>query len=344
MGHIIGAGGYVPRYRIDRSEVAAQHGGGGSSGQSAVPARDETLVTMASEAAGVALDRAGLVGADLAAVFSASVTDPFAEHGVAAPVAYRHGAEGDVRTGDFRGSPRAATDAIAAARRFVQATDGRALVVAADSMPVERGHDDEAYSGAAAGAVILAPDAGDGDGDRAVPLADIHGVGAGTTGAVERHRLHGEPAASGDRRFEGEVMFPEAAEGATTRALETAPDFPSHVVVGVPDQRLARGALSEFPGDPEQVNTFDDVGYAGAATFLLDLVHLLETAGGDETALGLCYGAGGADAVALTTRATTEDLADGRTVADQIATGETVTYAEHLGYRERPDYRGVVLE
>lgn len=334
MVHIDGAGGYVPRYRIDRSEVAAQHGGS-ASGQSALPARDETLVTMASEAASTALDRTDDPALD--AVFSASVTDPFAEHGLAAQVAYRHGLEGDVRTGDFRASPRAATDALDAARRVVQATDGRALVVAADSMPVERGHDDEAYSGAAAGAVVLAADSDD-------PLADIHGVGAGTTGAVERHRLHGEPAEHGDRRFEGEVVFAEAAEGATTRALETAPDFPSHVVVGVPDQRMARGAIAEFPGEPEQVSTFADVGYAGAATFLLDLVHLLETAGADRTALGLSYGAGGADAVALTTRAAAADLSDGRTVADHIASGETVTYADHLKYRERPDYRGVVLQ
>jgi 3-hydroxy-3-methylglutaryl CoA synthase len=337
MAELASVGGYVPLYRIERSVVAEQHGTT-ASGETAVPARDETRVTMACEAAGTALDRApGEVGA----VFAASVSDPYAEHGIAAHVASRHGLDGDTRTGDFRATPRAATDAFLSAKRFVAATGERALVTASDALPVEPGHDDEAYSGAGAGAALLAPerDGGDrrGDGDDAAPAATIHGVGERTTGFVERHREHGQPAESGDRRFEGEYGFGEAVPAAATAALETAPAMPAAAVVAAPDARVARGAIEEFPGEVDLVSTFDAVGYAGSASFLLDLAHLVESRA-ETTAVALCYGAGGADAVALTAR---DGDPPGSTVAEQIDAKRHVTYAEHLRYRQRPEYGGV---
>jgi len=339
--------GYVPLYRVERDVVARQHGGS-ASGETAVPARDETPVTMASEAAGTALARAGADAGEVGAVFSATVTDPFAEHGIAAHVGYRHGITGDVRTGDFQGSPRAATDALATARRFVEATGDRALVVGVDALPVERGHEDEAYSGAGAGAVILAP--GDGA-ENADPAGEIHGIGQRTTGFVERHREHGAPAESGDRRYAAEKGFGEAAPAAVTAALGTAPGMPEAAVIAVPDARVARNAMAEFPGDVSRVSTFDDVGYAGAASFYLDLVHLVESVDPGTTAVAVAYGAGGVDAVALT--ALGVDAGDGTatprgretpTVADLVESKEYVTYAQHLQYRERVDYEGVVME
>lgn len=350
MATIVGTGGYVPRYRIERADIARQHGGS-ASGETAVPARDETGVTMACEAAGTALDRAGLTGADLDAVFVASVTDPYAEHGIAAHVAYRHAAGDDLRTGDFRGTPRAATDAFAAGRHFVGATDGTALVVGTDILPVEPGHDDEPYSGAGAGAVVLAKTSeavGDGDTAEDVEAAEdgeateVHGVGQHTSGFVERHRKHDAPAAAGDRRFEGEHGFGDAVSEAAGRALGSAPVAPTAAVISAPDARMARGAVEEFPGAVEYITTFDRVGYAGTASFYLDLVHLLETVEAGTTALAVAYGAGGADAVALT--AGELDPASGLTVETQIDTKEYVSYAKHLQYRERPDYEGVSVE
>ncbi len=332
MVTIDAAGGYVPLYRIERDDVAAQHGDS-ASGETAVPGRDENLVTMASEAAGTALARADTSGDDLGAVYAASVTDPFAEHGVAAHVAYRHGATGDVRTGDFRATPRAATDAFAAAVDRVEARGERVLVVAADVLPVEAGHDDEPYSGAAAGALVLSTDGTD-------PAAEVHGVGQNTTGFVERHREHGEPAESGDRRYAGEAGFGGAVPDAAQAALSTAPAMPERAVVQAADQRTAAGAVGEFPGDVEHVSTFDGVGYAGAASYYLDLAHLLETAAPDETAIAASYGAGGADAVALT--AGGMDAAGELTVEEQLEAKEYVTYADHLDYRTAPDYVGAV--
>jgi 3-hydroxy-3-methylglutaryl CoA synthase len=325
---IDGHAGYVPLYRIDREEIADQHDSRGS-GESAVPGRDENHVTMASEAADIAIDRSDVDADDLDAVFSASVSEHFAEHGIAGPVAYRVGATGDVRTGDFRATGRAATDALAAAHDFVSAHDGNALVVAADVMPTERGDDDETKVGAGAGALVLRADA-------RKPAAAIDGFGQETTGFVERHREHGEPADPGDARFERRHGFRPAVEAAAERADAEDVD---HTVVSVHSQRMASSALRDL--DAERVSTHDDVGYAGAATFYVDLAHALEESSAEQSVLAVGYGQGGADAVALETDDGVETPPAGLTIDEQIESKEYVSYAEHLEYRERYDYRGV---
>lgn len=329
MAVIDGAAGYVPLYRIDREDIAAQQGGRGD-GESAVPGRDENHVTMASEAATTALDRAGVESSDLAAVFAASVSDFYAEHGIAAQVAYRLEATGDVRTGDFQATGRAAADALATARAFVRGTDRPALVAAADVMPVEPGGDDEGVVGAGAGAVVLRP-----DGATDAPTAHIEGIGQATTGFVERHREHASPVQLGDERFERSHGITPAVSAALERLGH---DDADHAVASAPGYRAEQTALAAI--DADRVSTFERVGYAGAATLLLDLAHALESAAASETVIAVAYGQGGADAVGLTV-AEGGTPAVGLTVADQLAAKEYVPYAKHLAYRENYDYQGV---
>ena len=322
---VTGHGGYVPLYRVDRTDVADQHGGR-ASGESAVPARDENHVTMAAEAAGTALSRAGVDGESLDGVFAASVTDPFAEHGIAAHVAYRLGAEGDLRTGDFRGTLRAGTDAFAAAHHFVEATDGTALLVAVDVMPASADDDGTPDAGAGAAALVLSPES-----DEAV--ATVERLGQETTGFVERHRDHGETAVTGDSRFERRHGVAPAAGTAIDRAGGAA----DRAVAGAPDGRMASAALGTV--DAEHVSTFGDVGHAGTASPLLDLVHAFETGTAGESVLLVVYGTGGADAVSFATGSGVGRNA-GATVEELIDAKEQVSYAKHLEYRDPVEYEG----
>ncbi|THE64056.1 hydroxymethylglutaryl-CoA synthase family protein [Salinadaptatus halalkaliphilus] len=325
---IDGAGGYVPLYRIDRSDVADQHGGRGR-GESAVPARDENHVTMASEAVSTALGRSTTAAEDVAAVFTASISDQFAEHGIAAQLAYRAGTSTDVRTGDFQASGRAAADALATAREYVRATDEPAVVAAVDVMPVESGGDDESTMGTGAGALVLRPDSD-------TPVATLESVGQATTGFLERHREHGESATAGDARFERRHGVAPAASTAFDRA--DAGGELEYGVASAPGFRLARTALE--PIDAERVSTFNQVGYAGTATLLLDLCHAIESADPGATIGAVAYGQGGADAFVVSVDDAADDL-DGLTVAEQLEAKEYVSYAKHLEYRERYDYEGV---
>jgi len=324
---IDGAAGYVPLHRIEAEEIAEQHDSRGR-GEAAVPSRDENHITMASEATETALERSGVAADDLGAVFAASITDFYAEHGIAGPLAYRLGATGDVRTGDFQATGRAAGDALATAREYVRATDDPALVAAADVMPVDPGHDEEADVGAGAGAVVVRADAD-------APAAGLEGVGQETTGFVERHREHGEPTQQGDARFERRHGVSPAAETAIERAGASDPE---RAVAAAPGYRMAQAALDTV--EAEQVSTFNQVGYAGAATLLLDLTHALESSDSDDGVLAVAYGQGGADAFALEAGSDADPEA-GLSVADQLEAKEYVTYAEHLEYRENYDYRGV---
>jgi 3-hydroxy-3-methylglutaryl CoA synthase len=328
-----GCGGYVPYYRIERETIAAQQGGRGR-GETAVPGRDENHVTMACEAASVALERSDVDGAALDAVFTASVSDPFAEHGIASHVAYRLGTSRHVRVGDFGGSPRAGTDALSAAQEFVIAREGAALVVGVDLMPAEAGAEGERDAGAGAGAVVVCPDAED-------PTAVLEATGCGTTGFVERHRSHGEPPVTGDEKYERSHGVPEAADAALTDAGTTAETGFDRAVVAVPSRRMVRAATANLD-DPDVQTTYEDVGYVGAASFYLDLAATLESAGTGERIVALSYGAGGAGAMSMETGSGVgSDLA--ATVATQVEQKEYVTYAEHLEQREDGDYRGVVV-
>ena len=328
MAVIDGHGGYVPLYRVERSAVAAQFGGS-SSGESAVPARDENHVTMACEAAETALGRSSSAAEDLDAVFAASVTDPFAEHGIAAQVAYRLGATGDLRTGDFRATTRATTDALTAARSFA---DGgmTTLVVAVDVSPADPDDDGSPDAGAGAAAFVVSEDASD-------PVATVAGASSETTGFVERHREHGAVAEEGDARFERRHGVRPAVGPAIERALEGR-EAPDGAVAGAPSKRLARTALRDV--DCETVSTFDAVGFAGCAGVALDLVHLLEGSEAGEAALAVNYGAGGADALVFETGSGVE-RDGGLTVAELLDAKEYVTYAKHLEYRRPVEYQGV---
>jgi len=316
MTDVAGCGAYIPRNRIVRSEVDAFHA---QDGETAVPNKDESHVTMACEAAGAALSMAGVDGGSLDAVFAASTTDPFAVHGIAPHVAFHHGATGDVRTGDFRGSRRASTDALVAGRELLQADKAAVLVVGVDIVPTRYDDDESVYAGAGAGAFVLR------SGDSA-PAASILNVAQETTGFVERHRRHGDTAHVGDDRFErrhGMGPAVEAVADGATAALGARPD---RGVVAAADERAASTALDDHVERYETV--FDSVGDAGAAAFFLDTVAAIENSAPEETVLSVAYGAGGADAVAVRVRRDVE-----ATLSGQLERKAYVDYTEHLSVR-----------
>jgi 3-hydroxy-3-methylglutaryl CoA synthase len=277
------------------------------------------------------MKRATIGPDDLGAVFAASVSDFFAEHGIAGQVASRLGAFGDLRTGDFQATVRASGDAIATAYQYVRSTGESVLVVAADIMPIEKGSDDEAEMGASAGAILLHPDA-------TSSLATLESIGQATTGFIERHRLHDEPATQGDSRFECRY----GVKPAVTKAIENASGVSSdYSVISAPGARLVNAASELIPG--EQVSTYSDVGYSGTTMLLLDLASALESASPGDSISAVVYGQGGADVFELSVSQSMDDPA-GLTVEEQIKSKEYVSYAKNLEYREKVDYKGVITQ
>lgn len=93
-------------------------------------------------------------------------------------------------------------------------------------------------------------------------------------------------------------------------------------------------ALRALELDTTHASTFDAVGYAGAASVLLDLAYALDTGAPGETVLLVGPGPGGADALAMTTGKGVSETPE-MTARDYIDGKEYVTYAKHRSYRER---------
>ena len=337
MVTIGGYGAYVPRYRIERGAIADQHGAPGGSGELAVPAHDESVLTLAVQASKTALDHAdvaadsggsrgggsGTEGID--AIYAATTSDPFDERGLAAHVSRAAGAGTETRASDYQGSARAATNALLGARDVIEAGRAeRVLMVASDILDAPSGSAAERSAGAGAGALVLEVSGG-------ADVATLDGVGLSTTGFVGRFKPANGGPRRGDSRFDRERYIESATEAVAGIEGDLAPQ---RAAMAAPDNSWGSRALSALELDAEAESTFDAVGYAGAASALLDLALAFESCEPGETVLVTGYGPGGADAIAMTTG---EGVTEGpeMSVSEYIDSKEYVTYAKHRSYRER---------
>jgi hydroxymethylglutaryl-CoA synthase len=326
MVSIAGYGAYVPLYRIERSTIAEQHGAYPSDGELSVPSHDEDHITLGVSAAKEALAHADVNGEALDAVYVASVSDPFDEHGLAPHVAYAVGADGDVRVADLEGSARAATTAVQTACDAVEtgAVD-TALVVATDILSASPGSSVERTAGAGAGALVLSR-----DGD----VADVSRTTTETTGFVGRFTVDGRDAVEGDTTFNREEGYLNAVPCAVGRLTDgEAPVDADHAALPAPEDGWGDRALGMLDLGAERHGTFASIGYAGAASVLLDGIAAIEAADPGDRLLLASYGPGGSDALLL-------EAGDGAagapetTLREYLDSKEYVTYAKHREYRE----------
>src|SRR5689334_6702833 len=112
-------GGYVPRYRLSREEMARAWGARALDGERSVAGHDEDVVTMSAEAAINALARVDTGAVD--AVYFASTTAPYLEKQSSTLVATVCALPRTIFTADFAGSLRSGTAALRAALDAVKA-------------------------------------------------------------------------------------------------------------------------------------------------------------------------------------------------------------------------------
>lgn len=321
MTDVVGYGAYVPRYRIQRSDIAAQYDDHAGGGETAVPAHDEDVTTMAVEAATTALDHADVAGGDIDLVYAATTSDPFDERGVAPHVAHAVGAPARARVGDFQGSARAATNAVSAAVDALAADRaGTALVVASDALTAAPGTSAERTSGAGAGALVL--------GTGSDSIAELAGDATVTTGYVGRFSPAGGEVREGDGRFNRKQYL-----AAVTQAVDglDADGF-DHVAFPAHDGGWGRKAAGALELDADHTSTFDAVGYAAAGGVLLDLAAALDAAATGERVLVAGYGPGGCDAMSIERR----DGSIPETTTDAyLQSKEYVPYGKHRQFREQ---------
>jgi len=316
---LLAVGAATPSWRLPATEVGAAWGRAGGRGQAAVCAPDEDTLTLAAEAAGRALAASGLQTDIVDGLWWGTTRPPFAEgpsHAVLArAVGLSHRSGGALASG----SPHAGVEALLAAADAVGAGTAQvALVVVSDAIVPGLGTPFEARAGAGAAALVLVS----------------HGGGASlgprvtrTHPYLDRYRGDGE-AVTRDlydgRLFREEVFLPTMRElGEQLGALDvdrwSLPD---------PDGRLGATLARQLgAGTPASAAVYETVGDTGAAAALLGALGALDAAG----TIGLVgWGGGRATGITITAR---EPVRGAVLVADAIAGGRTVTYAEALRAR-----------
>lgn len=314
MHGLIAYGAYVPRHRLQRSELAAALGTGAGKGARTVASYDEDATTMA-----VAAARRSLTGEQQrpGSIYFATTAPPYLDKTNASAI---HAALGLGHEGfavDLAGSARGAAGALRAAA----ATGG--LAVMADVRTGKPGSADERDGGDGAAAFVF--------GNGRPPIAELLSQASSTAEFLDRWRVPGESSSSvWEERFGLEAYLP-LIEDAVGRALAQAGvEQADHVVVSCPSTRTTATAATRFAGrlDARPVAT----GYAGAADAGLSLAAVLDRAGPDETVL-LVSAADGCDAFVFRTTAELPKQRATDPVEAQLTEGRDVLYATFLAWR-----------
>ena len=314
MTGLLGYAAYVPRFRLQRAELAAALGGGGGGrGARAVASYDEDTTTMGVEAARRALRDGYRPGSLAFATTAPAYLDKTNASAIHAALDLGH--EGFAV--DMAGSARSAIGALRAAA----SADG-GLAVLSDVRTGRPGSADEREGGDGAAAFLF------GAGDA---IAEVVAEASTTAEFLDRWRLPGESASrSWEERFGLEMYLPLIRDAVRRVLAEAGVDEPDHVIVSSPHARAAKMAAKQFPGRvPEES---PPIGYAGAADVGIRLAAVLDRAGPGESIL-VVSAVDGCDAMLLRTTPALERRRAAEPVSEQAEHGLDLLYATYLTWR-----------
>jgi len=315
---LLAYGAYLPRHRLQRSELATAlgTGTGGGHGARIVASCDEDSTTLGVAAARRALARGGSPDSIYFATTAPAYFDK--TNATAIHAALDLGHRGFAV--DLAGAARGGSGALRAA-----ATTG-GLAVLADIRTGRPGSADERDGGDGAAAFLF----GGGE-DGAKPIAHVVAQASATAEFLDRWRKPGESASSTwEDRFGLESYLP-LVKDAAGRVLERAAiEQADHVVVSCSQARAVAAGAKLFQS--RIAATPPAIGYVGAADLGLGLAAVLDRAGPDETIL-LIGAADGCDAFVLRTTTELTRRRAARPLEAQLAEGRDLLYSTFLTWR-----------
>lgn len=327
MSGLIAYGAYVPRHRLDRSQIGAVLGSGGGRGSRAVAGYDEDPTSMAVEAARPVMGRLG-AGIGPERLLYATTSPPYLDKTNANVVHAALRLDPSVLAVDMVGSVRSGVGALLMAAEAPVPT----LAVLSDVRTGLPGGADEREGGDAACAFLF--------GEGGPVVAELLASASVTDEFLDRWRLPGSSASRvWEERF-GEHVYVPLADAAFADALKKAGLAPADVDVLVPTGLHSR-AVRVFAGASGVARVADglaaSVGNAGCAHPGLLLASALDSAP-PGTTIALVVLADGATAMIFrTTEAITAYQSRTpveSTVAGQVQAGDrAVPYARFLSWR-----------
>lgn len=325
MNRIAAHGAYAPRYVLTREAAKDAWPRTPMSVKSrAVPALDEDPITMGAEAALLALERAGVSGADLSAVFFASVSSPYVVKSAAAIVADYVDAPRSACMLDMGAGSQAGLLALVNALRDRELGErGPILVVATDSIFGQANDMSDLGFGAAAVAFVVAREG----------FATLVDFACSYSSYANTWRTPGDRNVrryDDDRfdRFAGYAAQMTASLEAFVSRLDAKPDLYALQLSGTADMARVAGSV---PADQLVGREIAErIGDAGCANAALALALGLERAAAGQTVLAQAFGAGTVSALFRVESQPPAD-ASGDVPADGRVELSYVQYAKHRG-------------
>ena len=321
--------GYIPFYRIKKSEIAAAYGKKGPAAEKAVAYYDEDSLTMAVAASLNTVPNADGTGLD--GVYFASTTAPYDEKSCATQIAACLDCRDNVRTVDVEGSLRAFSDALLIGMQYAGSGEN-VLVAAADC---RLGGNDGAYEndlGDGAAAFLV--------GEREDVIAKYVDSFSVSQEGFDMWRANSDKTVRfWDVRYATSLIYTPLVDKAVKGLLEktglTTADF-SRVCCYAHEERHAAAALKKLGFAPEQIQSplYAQIGNTGTAAVAITLASALDQAKSGEKILVISYG-DGCNAIVLETTPAIESYAPVHTIQALIDHKDNeVTYGKYLKWKD----------
>ncbi len=338
---IRGYGGYVPGFRITPREIGAVWGKDGEMMGAAlgirgksVPAPDEDVVTISTRAARWALERSGLNGDRIGAIYVGSESHPYAVKPTSTMVGAAIGATPHMTAADYEFACKAGTAAIQTCMGLVASgMIENGIAIGADTSQGAPG-DALEYSASAGGAAFVI------GGERL--LAEIKYTTSMTTDTPDFWRREGQTYPSHGGRFTGQPAYFKHVMGCTSKMMDELGMEPSdfaHAVFHQPNGKFPMNAAKKLGFSREQMETgllVTRIGNTYSGAVPLGLAAILDIAEPGDNILVTSYGSGaGSDGFYIeASKNIVKVREDGVPSIQEVLRDE-----RHIGYAEYAKYR-----
>ena len=339
MAGIIGYGLYIPKYRIEVSEIAKmwqkdplEIASGLKVKQKSVPGIDEDTVTISIEAGKRAISMAGIKASVLQAVYIGSESHPYAVNPTSTTVAEYLGVGNDYFAADLEFACKAGTAGMQVLAGLLSAKEiDYGLTIGADAAQ-GKPHDALEYTAASAGAAYILGK------KKAEIIADILCMSSFSSDTPDFWRREGQKYPSHFGRFTGEPAYftHVAAEGnkLLVQSKLNPRDF-DYCVFHMPNGKFPRIVAKKLGFTPEQLApslTVDSIGNPYSASSLVGLGAVLDIAKPNQKIFFVSYGSGaGSDGFVFeTTKNLLSKRGESISFAKETENTMNISYSQYL--------------
>jgi hydroxymethylglutaryl-CoA synthase len=345
---IVSYGAYVPRFRIKPHEIAKVWGVDGDSmskglgiSSKSIPAPDEDVITIAVEAARIALSRCKINTQDIGSIYVGSESHPYAVKPSATIVAEAIGATPDMTAADYEFACKAGTAAIQTCCGLVgSGTIRYGVAIGADTSQGAPG-DALEYTASAGGAAFII--------GKENIIAKINKTYSYTTDTPDFWRREGEKYPSHGGRFTGEPAYFKHVLTCANNLMSqmgTKPSDYNFAVFHQPNGKFPVSAARKLGFSKEQISMgllTPVIGNTYSGAVLIGLAAVLDVAKSGDRILLVAYGSGaGSDSFDITVTDEIERLArnGSDSVQSIIENHKFVSYATYAKYMGKIHLRG----